>query len=132
MRLFFTDGAQVLSIDTRREWFYYDDKRQNKDTPIIQVSPEDFEHIERELDFNMYGETWHDKGDTIPCGLDDLRPEELEELKQNYCFERYPGADPDELARLAEAVTPEQLQEAYSNTVFEPADFLCNSAGILI
>ena len=46
MRLFFTDGERVLSIETRREWYYFEDKRQNKNTPIIRISPEDLENID--------------------------------------------------------------------------------------
>ena len=132
MRLFFTDGDRVLSIETRREWYYFEDKRQNKNTPIIRISPEDLENIERECDFNGYGETWHDKGDTIPCSLDDLRPEEITELKQSYYIDRHPeGVSYGELADVDRLVTMDELREEYGSTIFTPEDFLCNTAGAL-
>lgn len=132
MRLFFTDGQRVLSIDTSREMYDYTDERHAESTPLIRISPEDFTHIERELDFNCYGEYWQDRTDPDSRTLDDLNAAEIEELKQSYLIETAPeGISYGELARASELVTMDDLRAMYDGVIFTREDFLCNTAGAL-
>ena len=133
MRLFFTDGDRVLSIDTVREMYELDDRRHAESTPLIRISPEHLHHILRELDFNCYGEYWQDRTDPDSRTLDDLNAEEIEELKHQYLIETTPdGISYVELARAGELVTMDELRAMYGGVTFTRQDFFCNTSGALL